>query len=149
MGKKIEGIEKINRSVWMIYKDYLAKRDKKSYRNLMEDVEYGCEDEILRLFCHNISSAWETVVELLENQFKNGMDTGEITEHVMDIQNSAWAAYKAFLLSQNVKGYTEKAAALVHRYGGKKDMMLFAQTLILSWVPVINSLAKDFRDGSE
>ena len=42
--------------------------------------------------------------------------------------------------------YTEKSAAIVKKYKNDKDMMLFAQTLILSWVPVINGLAEEFRD---
>lgn len=69
----------------------------------------------------------------------------EKIEDIKNIQNTLWRIYKEFLEDHKVKAYTDKAAALVHEYDGKKDMMLFAQTLILSWVPVINSLAADFR----
>lgn len=69
----------------------------------------------------------------------------EKIDDIKNIQNTLWRIYKEFLEDHNVKKYTEKAAALVHKYSGKKDMMLFAQTLILSWVPVINSLKADFN----
>ena len=70
----------------------------------------------------------------------------EKIEDIKRIQNKLWSIYKEFLDSHDVKKYTEDAAALVHEYDGKKDMMLFAQTLILSWVPVINGLSADFRE---
>lgn len=72
----------------------------------------------------------------------------EKIEDIKNIQNTLWRIYKEFLKDHKVKDYTDKAAALVRQYDGKKDMMLFAQTLILSWVPVINSLAADFRGES-
>lgn len=73
----------------------------------------------------------------------------EKIEDIKNIQNTLWRIYKEFLEDKSVKGYTDKSAALVHEYDGKKDMMLFAQTLILSWVPVINGLAADFRNGGD
>ena len=73
----------------------------------------------------------------------------EKIEDIKNIQNTLWRIYKEFLEDKSVKGYTNKAAALVYEYDGKKDMMLFAQTLILSWVPVINELAADFRNGGD
>lgn len=71
----------------------------------------------------------------------------EKIEDIKNIQNTLWRIYKEFLEDHKVKAYTDKAAALVRQYDGKKDMMLFAQTLILSWVPIINALAEDFRNG--
>lgn len=73
----------------------------------------------------------------------------EKIEDIKNIQNTLWRIYKEFLEDHKVKAYTDKVAALVHEYDGKKDMMLFAQTLILSWVPIINALAKDFRNGAD
>ena len=72
----------------------------------------------------------------------------EKLEDIKNIQNTLWRIYKDFLEDHKVKDYTDKAAALVHQYSGNKDMMLFAQTLILSWTPVINGLAADFRAES-
>ncbi len=71
----------------------------------------------------------------------------EKLEDIKNIQNTLWRIYKEFLEDHKVKDYTDKAAALVHEYNGKKNMMLFAQTLVLSWVPIINGLAEDFKNN--
>lgn len=69
----------------------------------------------------------------------------EKIENVKYIQNTLWKIYKEFLDDRNVKEYTRKASELVHLYDGNKEMLLFCQNLIITWTPIINSLAEDFR----
>lgn len=72
----------------------------------------------------------------------------EKLEDIKNIQNTLWKIYKEFLVDHKVKDYTDKAATLVHQYSGKKDMRTFAENLIISWSPVINGLAADFKNGT-
>ncbi len=146
MQEKTAGIEEINKSMWTAYKEYLSTKDRKSCRKSVSGLEFQYDSE-LKWFCRNLASAWDPVIDLMERHMENGTDVERIHVCIMDIQNSAWAAYREFLKGHQMPEYTQKAAALVKKYKNDKDMMLFAQTIILSWVPVINSLKQDFRNG--
>lgn len=146
MQEKIDGIKAINESMWRAYKEFLSGRDRGAYQKAVACLEWGYEAE-LRWFCRNLASAWEGVIGLLEACFEEGADAASIHSCVSDIQNSAWSIYRGFMTDHAVPEYTRRAAELTRRHSGDKDMKLFAQTLILSWVPVINSLAEDFRNG--
>ena len=146
MKKKVDGIKEINGSMWMAYKELLSGKDKPSYLKKIYVLELGYDGE-LKWFCRNLASVWEPVAGLIEGNAGKGSGISEIHRSVSDIQNSAWAIYKAFMKGRDMRECTEKYAGLARRYDYDKDMKLFAQTLILSWVPVINSLADDFRNG--
>lgn len=146
MKKKADGIKEINESAWMAYKEFLSRKDKPSYLKKLSNLEWRYDNE-LKWFCRNLASVWGPVADLVEGNAGKESDISEIHRSVSDIQNSAWSIYKAFMKSRDMRECTEKYAGLARRYGDDKDMKLFAQTLILSWVPVINSLADDFRNG--
>ena len=145
MREKIEGIQTIQETLWRIYKEFLTEKDKKSYRKQALKLEYGYEGD-LKWFCRNLNSVWEPVIDLMEQCLENGDSIEQMHVCIMDIQNSVWSVYRAFMKNHQMPEYTEKSAAIVKKYKNDKDMMLFAQTLILSWVPVINGLAEEFRD---
>ncbi|WP_300811087.1 hypothetical protein [uncultured Acetatifactor sp.] len=146
MQKIIDGIEKINKSMWTAYKEYLSTRDKKTYQKAVSSLEMEYDAE-LSLFCWNLSSAWENVIIQMEMRFEEDADVSDVHSCVSDIQNSVWAIYKGFMKDHLVRECTRKYAELVQKYRHDKEMELFAQTLILSWVPIINALAEDFRNG--
>lgn len=145
MQEKIGGIEKINKSMWVAYKEYLSTKDKKAYQESASRLELEYDTELMICFCRNLYSAWEGVIRLMEMCFEKDADVSDMHSCVSDIQNSAWAIYKRFMKDHSVMECTGRYAELVRRYKDDKDMMLFAQTLILSWVPVINSLKADFN----
>lgn len=63
------------------------------------------------------------------------------------IQNTLWSIYKEFLQHHSVREYSRKASELVHKFDGNKEMLLFCQNLIISWTPIINKLAEQYREG--
>lgn len=67
-------------------------------------------------------------------------------DEIRDIQNTLWRMYKEFLQDHDVKKYTRKARDLVDRYGDNREMYIFSQNMVVSWTPVINSLAGRFRN---
>lgn len=142
--EKCKEISHIQNTLWKIYKEFSAKGNAEEWCNKTAALvnEY---DGDMGWFCKNLVVSWKTTIDGIAGDMRNGLDTREKHDCIKNIQNTLWSLYKRFLVDKNIKGYTDKAAALVHEYDGKKDMMLFAQTLILSWVPVINSLAADFR----
>ena len=146
MREKIEGIQTVQGTLWSMYKEFLTEKDKESYRKQALKLEYDYEGD-LKWFCRNLNSAWEPVIDLMEQRLKNGDSIEQMHVCIMDIQNSAWSVYRAFMKNHQMPEYTKESAAIVEKYKNDKDMMLFAQTLILSWVPVINGLAEDFRNG--
>lgn len=148
MRKIIDGIERINKSMWTAYKEYMSTRDKKNYQKAVSSLEMEYDAE-LNLFCQNLSSAWGNVISQMEMRFEEDANVSDIHSRVSDIQNSVWAIYKRFMRDHLVRECTRKYAELVQRYSHDKEMELFAQTLILSWVPIINALAKDFRNGAD
>lgn len=147
MQKMIDGIERINKSMWTAYKEFLLTRDKKKYRKSISSLEMEYDTGLMSCFCWNLSGAWENVISQMEVRFREDSNVSDIHLCVSDIQNSAWAIYKAFMRDHLVRECTRKYSELVHKYRHDKEMELFAQTLILSWVPVINELAADFRNG--
>jgi len=146
MQGKTGRIREINDAMWTAYKGLLATGDMEACVKAVSGLEWGYDAE-LKWFCRNLASAWDPVVGLVGQQMKNGTDIGQIHACIMDIQNTAWAAYREFLKGHKVPEYTERSAALVEKYRDNRDMMLFAQTIILSWVPIINSLAEGFGNG--
>ena len=124
----------------------LSTRDKKTYQKAVSSLEMEYDAE-LSLFCWNLSSAWENVIIQMEMRFEEDADVSDVHSCVSDIQNSVWAIYKGFMKDHLVRECTRKYAELVQKYRHDKEMELFAQTLILSWVPIINALAEDFRNG--
>lgn len=68
-------------------------------------------------------------------------------KNVKDIQNTLWAIWKGFLEDHSVRRYNEKAQELVRKYKGNEDMLLFCQSLIITWTPVIHRQAEKFRNG--
>lgn len=69
-----------------------------------------------------------------------------ITDAIRDIQNTLWAIYKDFLSDHDVKAYTRKANELVCKYEGDKIISSYVQNLAISWSPMINELARWFRE---
>ena len=72
----------------------------------------------------------------------------EKTEDIKHIQNTLWSIYKDFLSDHDVRKYTQKASGLVHEYDGNKEMLLFCQNLVITWTPIINTFAEEFRNES-
>lgn len=74
--------------------------------------------------------------------------TKGIHEEITHIQNMLWTMYKEFLRSYDMAGYNHKAQELEEEYTGKGDRQLlsFCQNLLISWAPVMNRLAEDFRN---
>jgi len=148
MQGKIEDIKNIQNILWATFKVFYERdHNVEQYCNKVNDLvsEYDSE---LQWFCKNIVISWKSMIDSFAEDFRYGRDTAEKFYCVNHIQNTLWRIYKEFLADHKVKAYTDKAAALVHEYDGKKDMMLFAQTLILSWTPIINGLAEEFRNGT-
>lgn len=70
-------------------------------------------------------------------------------KEITHIQNTIWAAYKDFLVDQNVKAYTQKMSLLTKKYQEKGDLLLksFAENEAITWCPVINEFAEEFRNS--
>lgn len=145
MHRKVAQIERINMSMWTAYKEYLSTKDKGSYQNTVSRLEQEYDTVLMACFCRNLASVWGTLVELIDGCFENGTDISTIQPSVSDIQNSVWKIYKEFLKDHSVPSYTERAAGLRGRYDSDKDMGPFVQTLLISWIPIINSLKADFN----
>lgn len=62
------------------------------------------------------------------------------------IQNTLWIIYKEFEEKHDVKRYTDQATALCNLYKDNPMMLNFCQNLIVSWAPVINALAEQYRE---
>lgn len=72
-------------------------------------------------------------------------------KEITHIQNTIWAAYKDFLVDQNVKAYTRKISLLTKKYHEKGDLLLkyFAENEAITWCPVINEFAEEFRNSPD
>lgn len=70
-------------------------------------------------------------------------------KEITHIQNTIWAAYKDFLVDQNVKAYTQKMSLLTKKYHDMGDSLLmhFAENEAITWSPVINEYAEEFRNS--
>lgn len=66
-------------------------------------------------------------------------------EKIKDIQNSVWKAYKDFRASGDMLQYNKDVQAIVRKYADDKPMINFAHNIIISWAPIINSLAEEMR----
>lgn len=70
-------------------------------------------------------------------------------KEISHIQNTIWAMYKDFLLDYDMVAYNQKIISLTKEYYDKDDKQLlsFCQNLLISWCPIINGLAEEFRNG--
>lgn len=73
------------------------------------------------------------------------------TEDIKHIQNTIWAMYKDFLKDHNMMEYNRKMGELAKEYyeKGDKQLLSFCQNLLITWAPIISSLAEGFRNGKE
>ena len=71
----------------------------------------------------------------------------EKIEDIKHIQNTIWAAYKDFLSDHDMGKYNRRTGELAEEYQNKGDEQLlsFCQNLLISWCPVINGFAEEFR----
>lgn len=72
-------------------------------------------------------------------------DIPDIHEKISDIQNSVWKAYKDFRSSGDMRQYNKDVQAIVRKYADDKPILNFAQNIIISWAPIINSLGEEMR----
>lgn len=75
----------------------------------------------------------------------------KLHKEISYIQNAIWAAYKDFLMNQDVKEYTQKMSLLTKKYQDMGDSLLkpFVENEAIVWTPVINMLAEIFRNDDE
>ena len=66
---------------------------------------------------------------------------------VKNIQNTLWAMYKEFQSTHNMVNYNAQAKELCEKYHGKPILGSFCANQIITWAPVINQLAEDYRNG--
>lgn len=74
---------------------------------------------------------------------------GKKKEDIKNIQNTIWTMYKDYLSDHDMEAYNRKMGELSKEYRDKGDMQLlsFCQNLLISWAPVINAFAKEFKKG--
>ena len=75
---------------------------------------------------------------------------GKIEERhkeITHIQNTIWAMYKDFLSDHDMQAYNRKMGELSKEYydKGDKQLLSFCQNILISWCPVINGFAEEFR----
>ena len=148
MQKKIEDIEHIQYSLWGMYKDFLADKDLDRYKSRTDAFLNGYK-ESRKYFCRNLIIEWTAVVDGLAEDFKHGRNVEEKTNCIKHIQNTLWAMYKDFLEDHDMGVYNNKAQKLTREYArkGDKQLLSFCQNMILSWSPIINESAEEFRKG--
>lgn len=73
-------------------------------------------------------------------------DIPDIHEKISDIQNSVWKAYKDFRASGDMRQYNNDIHNIVIKYEDDKLILNFARNIIISWAPIINSLAEEKRN---
>ena len=71
----------------------------------------------------------------------------EKIEDIKHIQNTIWAMYKDFLANHDMKAYNRKMRDLSKKYSEKGDQQLisFVQGAFITWCPIINGFAEEFR----
>lgn len=69
-------------------------------------------------------------------------------EKIKDIQNAVWKAYKDFRESGDMRQYNKDVQDIVRKYADYKPMLNFAQNIIISWAPIINSMDEEMRNRS-
>lgn len=72
----------------------------------------------------------------------------EKLEDIKYIQNTIWAIYKCFLTDHDMKAYNREIGELTKKYTekGDKQLLSFCQNLLISWCPIMNALAEEFRN---
>ena len=73
----------------------------------------------------------------------------EKIEDIKHIQNTIWAMYKGYLADHDMRKYNQSAQKLAKEYLAKGDNQLlnYCQNLLISWCPIINGFAEEFRKG--
>lgn len=150
MQEKIEEIKHIQYSLWGMYKDFLKNKDYGRYIEKSNSFLNDCK-EPLKHFCRNLVITWTAVVDGILEDFMNRRDVREKTDCIKHIQNTVWGMYKAFLSDHDMKAYSRKAGELTGEYAEKGDQQLltFCQHLLITWCPVINTFAEEFRHETE
>lgn len=75
----------------------------------------------------------------------------EKTEDIKHIQNTVWAMYKDFLSDHDMAAYNRRMGGLAKEYADKGDQRLlsFCQNILISWAPIINEFAEEFRNDED
>lgn len=63
------------------------------------------------------------------------------------IYNTLAVMYKEYLSTHDMANYNRQATELRKKYLGKPILDNFCMNLIISWAPVINQLAEEYRNG--
>lgn len=73
----------------------------------------------------------------------------EKIEDIKYIQNTIWTMYKDYLSNHDMAAYNRKVEELSKEYcnKGDKQLLSFCQNLLISWAPVINAFAEEFKKG--
>lgn len=148
MQEKIEDIKHIQYSLWGMYKDFLADKDSDRYKD-RTNAFLNDYKESLKYFCRNLIITWTAIVDGLAEDFRNGCDVEEKTDCIKHIQNSIWTMYKDFLSDHDMVAYNRKMGELTNLYAdkGDKQLLSFCQDVFISWCPIINEFAEEFRKG--
>ena len=64
------------------------------------------------------------------------------------IQNTIWSMYKEYQSTHDMKMYNQQAEKLCRKYEGQPILGSFCANLIISWAPVINKMAEEYRKES-
>ena len=150
MQEKIDDIKNIQQSLWEMYKDFLENKEPERYKvssGAFVDDHRGP----LKYFCRNLVSTWIPVIDGLAEDIRNNHDVKAKTDHIKYIQNTVWRMYEDFLLDHDMGKYNQKMGELARKYHDKGDRQLlsFCQNIAISWCPVINKFAEQFRGGDE
>ena len=72
-------------------------------------------------------------------------------KEISHIQNTIWTMYKDFLSDHDMTAYNRKMGELTKEYYDKKDkqMLSFCQNILISWCPIINGFAEEFRNSQD
>lgn len=70
-------------------------------------------------------------------------------KEISHIQNSIWVMYREFLENHDMAAYNRKIGELSKEYydKGDKQLLSFCQNILISWCPIINGFAEEFRKG--
>lgn len=66
---------------------------------------------------------------------------------IKDIQNTVWKMYKEYQATHDMVNYNAQKDELCRKYHGQPILGCFCRNLVISWAPVINQLAEDYRNG--
>lgn len=68
-------------------------------------------------------------------------------KEIWHIQNTIWAMYKGYLADHDMKKWNEEMGKLTKEYSDKGDQQLltFVQWSLITWCPIINGFAEEFR----